>query len=135
MKPLSLAIVLTYSLLASTVVRAESSTEATTADSADDVKADVKAAAGIENRLPTGEANSFKTGETVYVWSQITGANGKVIEHVWKRDGQEIRRARLPVGAKRWKTNSRLQKAAKGAYVVEVVLGDQQIGEVAFTVE
>jgi hypothetical protein len=71
----------------------------------------------------------------VYVWSQVMGASGQTVEHVWKRDDKEIRRNKFPIGAKRWRINSRLSKAHKGSYVVEVVLGDQVLGDVKFTVE
>jgi hypothetical protein len=98
-------------------------------------KAEVKAATGIENRMPTGEASTFAPGTLIYVWSQVTGANGKEVEHVWKRDGKEFRRAKFNIGSKRWSMNSRMPKAAKGSYVVEVVLGEEKIGEVSFTVE
>lgn len=102
---------------------------------AEGAKADVKACTGIESRMPTGEGTSFKAKETVYVWSEVSGMAGKEVEHVWKRDGKEVRRAKFSVGAKRWRMNSRQQNAAKGAYQVEVVAGDQKLGEVTFTVE
>ena len=98
-------------------------------------KAEVKAATGIENRLPTGEANTFKAKDNIFVWSEVTGADGQDVEHVWKRDGKEVRRAKFTIGARRWRMNSRMRSAAKGAYVVEVVLGDNKLGEVSFTVE
>jgi hypothetical protein len=97
--------------------------------------ADVKAATGIENRLPTGEATSFKAGTLIYVWSQVTGANGKEVQHVWKRDGQEFRRAKFSIGSVRWSMNSRMPGAKKGNYVVEVMLGDEKLGETTFVVE
>jgi len=97
--------------------------------------ADMKAAPGIENRLPTGEATTFSAGTLIYVWSQVTGAQGKEVEHVWKRDGKEFRRAKFSIGSVRWNMNSRMPSAKKGAYVVETVLGEEKIGEVSFTVE
>jgi len=101
----------------------------------DSAKAEVKAATGIENKLPTGEATSFKTSDTIYAWSEVTGANGQEVEHVWKRDGKEVRRAKFSIGGKRWRMNSRMRSPAKGAYVVEVTQGEQKLGEVSFTVE
>jgi uncharacterized Zn finger protein len=95
----------------------------------------VKAATGIENRLPTGEAASFTAGTLIYAWSQVTGAKDQEVEHVWKRDGKEFRRAKFSIGSARWSMSSRMPKAAKGAYVVEVVLGDEKLGEVSFSVE
>jgi len=98
-------------------------------------KAEVKAATGIEDRKPTGEATSFKSGTLIYVWSQVTGAKGQEVEHVWKRNDKEFRRARFSIGSVRWNMNSRMPNAGKGSYVVEVVLGEEKLGEVAFTVE
>jgi hypothetical protein len=98
-------------------------------------RADMKAATGIENRLPTGEATTFKAGTLIYVWSQITGAKGKQVEHVWKRDGKEFRRAKFDIGSPKWSVNSRVPNPAKGNYVVEAVLGDEKIGEISFVVE
>jgi hypothetical protein len=97
--------------------------------------AEVKAATGIEDRKPTGEATTFKAGTLIYVWSQVTGAKGQEVEHVWKRDGKEFRRAKFSIGSVRWSMSSRIPGAAKGSYVVEVVLGEEKLGEVAFTVD
>ena len=108
---------------------------AATAAAASGAHAEVKAATGIEDRKPTGEATSFKAGTLIYVWSQVTGAKGQEVEHVWKRDGKEFRRAKFSIGSVRWNMNSRIPNAAKGGYVVEVVLGDEKLGEIAFTVE
>ncbi len=98
-------------------------------------RADVKAATGVENRLPTGEAASFKPGTLIYVWSMVTGAKGKQVEHVWKRDGKEFRRAKFDIRSPKWSMNSRMPGAAKGSYLVEVVLGEETLGEVGFVVE
>jgi hypothetical protein len=65
----------------------------------------------------------------------VTGARGKEVEHVWKRDGKEFRRAKFAIGSVRWNMNSRMPGAKKGAYVVETVLGEEKLGEVSFTVE
>jgi hypothetical protein len=98
-------------------------------------RADVKAATGIENREPTGEATTFSPGTLIYVWSRVFEAKDQDVEHVWKRDGQEFRRAKFHIGSPRWSVNSRMQNAKKGAYVVEVVMGEEKLGEVSFTVE
>lgn len=97
--------------------------------------ADVKAATGIENREPTGEATTFAPGTLIYVWSRVFEAKDQDVEHVWKRDGQEFRRAKFHIGSPRWSVNSRMQNAKKGAYVVEVVMGEEKLGEASFTVE
>lgn len=95
----------------------------------------VKAATGIENRVPVGEATTFKAGERVFVWSEVKGADGKTVEHVWKRDGREINHARLPAHAKVWKTNSRIPRAAAGSYEVDVVVDGNVLGTARFKVE
>ncbi|HJX54271.1 MAG TPA: DUF2914 domain-containing protein [Polyangia bacterium] len=141
MTPVRLLAVLTLGLAAAPA-RAEDQAPAADKPAAaksdaagDDAKAEVRAATGIENKLPTGVSATFKANDTVFVWSEVTGASGQEVEHVWKRDGKEFRRAKFAIGSKRWKTNSRMRNAAKGAYVVEVVLGDKTLGEVGFTVE
>jgi len=97
--------------------------------------ADVKAATGIEKREPTGEADKFEAGTTIYVWSRVFDADGEDVEHVWKRDDKEFRRAKFHIGSVRWTVNSRQRNAKKGSYVVEVVRGEDKLGEVSFTVE
>ena len=141
MTPVRLLAVLTLAL-ATAPARAEDQAPAADKPAAaksdaagDDAKAEVRAATGIENKLPTGVSATFKANDTVFVWSEVTGASGQEVEHVWKRDGKEFRRAKFAIGSKRWKTNSRMRNAGKGAYVVEVVLGDKALGEVSFTVE
>jgi hypothetical protein len=106
-------------------------------DTAEDslARAEVKAATGIEERKPVGEATKFEAGTLVYVWSQVFDAKDKEVEHVWKRDGKEFRRAKFQIGSVRWSVNSRMQKAKKGSYLVEVVMGEEKLGEVSFTVE
>jgi len=121
--------------------RANSETENKTgapdgkAAAASGAHAEVKAATGIEDRKPTGEAATFKAGTLIYVWSQVTSAKGQEVEHVWKREGKEFRRAKFSIGSVRWSMNSRMPGAARGSYVVEVVVGEEKLGEVAFTVE
>jgi hypothetical protein len=101
-----------------------------------DPKAEVKAGTGVENREIVGAADKFKSGDTVFVWSSVTDADGEKVQHVWKLDGKEVFKVGFDVKSKRWRTNSRRQKAQKGAWVVEVQKEDgSKLGEVAFTVE
>ncbi len=102
-----------------------------------DAAAEVKAGTGIEDREPTGVANTFKKGDTVFVWSNITDADGQTVEHVWKLDGKEVFKVSFEVKSKRWRVNSRRRNLATGAYVVEATMDDgkKQLGEVAFKVE
>jgi len=143
MKKLILTALMTLALFVAPAVRAEETAEPApekAQKNADDAEAktahaDVKAATGIENREPTGEAATFPAGTLIYVWSRVFDAKDQDVEHVWKRDGQEFRRAKFHIGSPRWAVNSRMQKAKKGEYVVEVVMGEDKLGEVSFTVE
>jgi len=102
---------------------------------AGDVTAEVKAGTGVEKRVIVGESNTFPAGTTVWVWSQVTGAEGS-IKHVWKRDGQVAWTATLNVGSKKWSTQSRRTIPKAGAWEVEVQTADgASIGTVAFTVQ
>jgi hypothetical protein len=143
MKNLLLPAFLTFALSMTSVARAEepakegSEKAEKKAEPAEGkaARADVKACTGIEARKPTGEATTFKAGTLIYVWSQVFDAKDKEVEHVWKKDGTELRRAKFQIGSVRWSVNSRQQNAKKGSYVVEVVAGEEKLGEVSFTVE
>jgi hypothetical protein len=102
---------------------------------AEEPTAEVKAASGVENRQPTGESSSFKKGDRVFVWSQIRNADGQTVDHVWKRDGQEVWRAHFDVGSSRWRVHSRMPNAAAGSYDVQTVAGERVLGAVHFSVE
>lgn len=129
----SLTAALALSAAAAPLAHAEEKLPA--ASDATEASAEVKAATAIENREPTGESASFKAGEKIYVWSKVKGAEGEDIEHVWKRDGKEVFRAKLLVQSKAWRTNSRMQKPKAGDYVVEVVGKDKTLGSISFKVE
>jgi hypothetical protein len=67
------------------------------------------------------EDNLYLAGETVFAWSALIGVPSGFVEHVWTRDGAEVGRFVLPVGAgRRWRTWSR-QKVAAGDYEVRVI--------------
>jgi hypothetical protein len=102
---------------------------------ADAPTATVKAATAVENREPVGEATRFRRGERVYVWSQIEHADGDEVEHVWKRDGKELRRARFAVRSSRWRMSSHLSSAPPGSYDVDVTDGGTVLLTVRFVVE
>src|SRR5947207_12771684 len=89
-------------LLGGGLARAETSD----AKPAKEATADVKACTTVENHKPKDEAKSFKKGDTVIVWSEIRGANGKEALHVWKKGGKDHNTAPLPIGSVRWPTQS-----------------------------
>src|SRR5262245_23561303 len=91
--------------------------------------AEAKAGKKIENREPVNPGSSFKKGDTIYVWSSLSGADGTTVQHVWKRDGKEVRRATFHVPGARWRLNSRYTGAPDGSYVVEVVSDDKKLTE------
>jgi len=100
------------------------------------VTVELKAGTGVENRELTGAGDSFKTTDTVYVWSSINGADGKKVSHVWKKDGKEVFKVAFDVKSKRWRVNSRRRTPAAGAYTVEAQGEDgAKLGEVAFKVD
>jgi hypothetical protein len=102
---------------------------------ADGAAAEVKAAKGVENKLPVEEGTSFDKGTKVWVWSLVTGADGQTVKHVWKRDGKDEWTANLKIKSAKYTTHSRRNVRA-GEYTVEVLAEDgSKIGEVSFSVK
>lgn len=80
----------------------------------------------VDRRLIDGEnpESPFRAGETVYAYSSVAGQRSGFVEHVWSRDGLEVARHYLPIGAtRRWRTWSRHRLEA-GEYVVQVFAPD-----------
>lgn len=101
-----------------------------------DPKAELKAGTGIENREITGAGDSFKKTDTVFVWSNVTDADGQKVSHVWKLDGKEVFKAGFDVKSKRWRMNSKRRTPAAGSWTVEAQTDDgTKLGEIAFKVE
>ena len=99
-----------------------------------DPSAEIKAGTGVEKFEIVGEGTTFPAGTEVFVWSRVLDSEGS-IKHVWKKDGKDVWTATLPVGSKRWSTQSR-RKASKGAWEVEVDTADgKKLGSVTFTIE
>jgi hypothetical protein len=97
--------------------------------------AEIKAGTGVEKHEIVGEAQSFPTGTTVWVWSRVAGADGTDVKHVWKLDGKEVWTATLPIKSSRWSTQSR-RTIKSGSWEVEVVgEGGKALGSVKFTVQ
>lgn len=80
--------------------------------------------------------NLYFEGETVVAWSAVSGLPSGFIEHIWSRDGVEIARHYLPVGAgRRWRTWTR-HRVDAGEYTVQVRAPDGQLlRELRFEVE
>ena len=99
------------------------------------VSVEVKVGTGVENHVIVGEAGTFSKGTTVWAWSRISCGPEK-IKHVWKRDGNGIWTATLPVGSKEWSTMSRRLLSTVGSYEVEVTSIDGvSLGKVSFTIQ
>jgi pyruvate/2-oxoglutarate dehydrogenase complex dihydrolipoamide acyltransferase (E2) component len=97
--------------------------------------AEVKVGTGVENREIVGEAATFPTGTTVWVWSRVLNGEGNV-KHVWKRDGKDVWTATLKVGSKRWSTQSRRAIPGAGSWTVDVQTeAGASLGTVSFTVQ
>jgi hypothetical protein len=77
---------------------------------------------GIENREPVGEATSFDSGVgQLSCFTKVEGAQGETsIFHVWFHEGVERARIELSVKAASWRTWSRKNITAEGAWKVEV---------------
>lgn len=129
LKPLAVALALTFSLPAF----AQSSDKPAAAE-ASAASADVKAGTGVEKHAIVGEASTFTKGTTVWVWSQVSNGSGS-IKHVWKLDGKPVWTATLPVQSKKWSTQSRRTMTKPGNWEVEVTAEDgTSLGKVAFSI-
>ena len=101
----------------------------------EDASAEIKAGTGVDKHEIVGEAATFPSGSTVWVWSRVSNANDTSIKHVWKRDGKEVWTATLPVKSSRWSTQTR-RTIKDGSWEVEVVAdGGKSLGSVKFTVQ
>jgi hypothetical protein len=85
---------------------------------------------GVVERALTGpltEDEPFAAGERVVAFSVITPARSGFVQHVWYRDGEEVARHDLPVGAgRRWRTWSRHQ-VGPGLYTVQIIAADGEV--------
>lgn len=98
--------------------------------------AEVKAGKGVEANKPTETGDTFAVGDTVWVWSNITDAEGTSVKHVWKKDDKEVWTASLEIKSKNWSTWTRRAMSSAGSWTVEVQAADgSKIGSVSFTVK
>jgi hypothetical protein len=101
-----------------------------------DAAAELKAGTGVnkKKREVIGEAESFTAGTKVWVWSNITGAKGENVKHVWKRGDKVLWEMEFTAKSSRYRTWSR-HKVKAGEYTVEVQTEDGSVlGTVSFTV-
>ena len=97
--------------------------------------AEVKAAAGVEEREPVEEAERFEDGDRVFAWSRIENAEEEDVHHVWERNGAEVAEISIDVGGPTWRTWTR-SAVSEGEYTVRVVgENDRELGAVSFEVE
>lgn len=62
--------------------------------------------AGIEERMPTGMADTFTPDvEKVYLWCKVIGCKDTtMVHHVWYYNGKEMADVELPVRSSSWRT-------------------------------
>ena len=86
----------------------------------------------VDRRLVAVDGdNVFVDGETVVAWTEVVGMQAGFLQHVWYRDGIEVARHDLPVGAgRRWRSWSR-HHVQPGVWTVRVL--DAQGRELALT--
>lgn len=88
---------------------------------------DLRFGHGVANRNLVGSDSRFRPGDKAIAWTSIAGVDAGFVEHVWYRNGEEIARHYLPVGAgRRWRTWSRHQLRV-GEYTVEVRAPDGRL--------
>ncbi len=78
----------------------------TPAEAGSALKAEAQVCTGIQERMPTGMAESFtpEVGQ-VYLWCKITGSDGETtIKHVWYYQGNEMASVELPVKSSSYRT-------------------------------
>lgn len=101
------------------------------------VEAELRIAEDVVDREPVGEGEAFPAdvGELV-AWTSVTGAEGRVIEHVW-RHGEQEWVVPLNIGGSPWRTWSRktVPPELAGDWEVVVRVQDGQVLAMrAFTV-
>lgn len=100
----------------------------------------VAAAAGVEDREPVGEADTFPDGvERVYCFSEVTGAGEPIeVTHVWYHGDAEQARVSLSAQGDRWRiwSSKRIGAGQTGSWRVVVEgPGGAELGEASFRIE
>lgn len=111
----------------------------TESKAAPSLTAEAQVCTGIQERMPTGMAETFapEVGQ-VYLWCKISGNSGEAtIKHVWYHNGKEVATVELAVKSSGWRTWSakKILPEMIGDWSVKIV--DAQgntIKEVAFKI-
>ena len=93
----------------------------------------------VEERAPVGADDTFPAGtERLFCFTDVRGAEGETIVHVWIHEGTTRARVELDIGADRWRTwsSKRLLPSWTGSWEVKVMTAAGAVLEtLAFTVE
>ncbi len=101
---------------------------------------EAKLCTGVEDRMPTGEAQSFSSevGQ-VYLWCRVMGAKDTThVEHLWYYKGEEKASIKLPIKGASWRTWSMktIMPHWTGQWEVKIVDADWRVLKtLSFTVE
>jgi hypothetical protein len=93
----------------------------------------------VEDRAPVDAGDTFAADtERLFCFTDVRGAEGETIVHVWIHEGTTRARVELEIGADRWRTwsSKRLLPSWTGAWEVKVMTEAGAVLEtLAFTVE
>jgi len=100
--------------------------------------AEIGVGTSVENRtlLEPGSEFSISDGR-VFCLTRVTGAAGTTVQHVWKRNGEEVAVVSLSVGSDNWRTWSSklLIPGMEGDWSVSVLDSQgKRLGETEFRV-
>jgi hypothetical protein len=91
----------------------------------------------IVNRAVVGgesPEDPFVNGETIYAYTTIWGHGAGFIEHVWRRNGEEVARHYMPLPDHRERRTWSRHRLARGEYTVDVFAPDgQRLASKTFT--
>lgn len=96
---------------------------------------DAKLGTGVQDRMITGEAETFPVGSQVFVWLKVTGAGSQDIIVTWK-SGTETRSTTLSIGGSPWRTWASKTVRQVGDWRLTVASSDGGVlKEMSFKVE
>ena len=109
-------------------------------ETASPLTVEAKLCTGVEDRRPTGEAQSFSSevGQ-VYLWCRVMGAKDTThVEHLWYYKGEEKASIKLPIKGASWRTWSMktIMPQWTGQWEVKIVDADWHVVKtLSFTIE